>query len=194
LDAYDGILVPGGFGERGSEGIINTANYARMKNIPYLGICFGFQLAAAAFARHVCNLPKANSTEIDAHTEDPVIDLLPEQNSVRKMGGTMRLGAHEIDIVPNTVAHKVYGSTKIVKRHRHRYEFNQDYREQFEKLGMIFSGASDNARRMEILEIPNHKFYFAVQYHAEFTSRPGKPEQAFQSFVEATIKNKRLKS
>jgi CTP synthase len=190
LDSYHGILVPGGFGERGSEGIINTANYARMKNIPYLGICFGFQLAAVAFARHVCNLPNANSTEINTKTEDPVIDLLPEQNGIDNMGGTMRLGAHEIDVVQNTIAHKIYGSTKIVKRHRHRYEFNQKYRGMFEKLGMIFSGASDNGRRMEMLEIPNHNFYFAVQYHAEFTSRPGKPEEAFLSFVKASIKRK----
>jgi len=190
LDNYNGILVPGGFGERGSEGIINTANYARVKNIPYLGICFGFQLAAVAFARNACNLSRANSTEIDPDTEDPVIDLLPEQKSIANMGGTMRLGAHEIDVVPNTIAHKLYSSTKIIKRHRHRYEFNQEYREQFEKLGMIFSGASDNGKRMEILEIPNHRFYFAVQYHAEFTSRPGRPEKAFLSFIEAAVKNK----
>lgn len=194
LDNYDGILVPGGFGERGSEGIINTANYARVKNIPYLGICFGFQLAAVAFARHACNLANASSTEINPNTEDPVIDLLPEQNDIDNMGGTMRLGAHEIDVMPNTVAHKLYRSTKIVKRHRHRYEFNQKYRGQFEKLGMIFSGVSDGGRRMEILEIPNHKFYLAVQYHAEFTSRPGKPEEAFLSFVEAAIKNKKIRS
>jgi len=191
LDNYSGILVPGGFGERGSEGIINTANYARAKNIPYLGICFGFQLAAVAFARSACNLPKANSTEINPNTEDPVIDLLPEQKSIANMGGTMRLGAHEIDVVPDTIAHKLYGSTKISKRHRHRYEFNQEYREQFEKLGMIFSGSSDNGKRMEILEVPNHKFYFAVQYHAEFTSRPGRPEKAFLSFIEAAVKNKK---
>lgn len=191
LDSYDGILVPGGFGKRGSEGIINTANYARVKNIPYLGICFGFQLAAVAFARNACNLPEANSTEVDPDTEDPVIDLLPEQKRIANMGGTMRLGAHEIKVVPNTFAHKLYGSTKIIKRHRHRYEFNQEYREQFEKLGMIFSGSSDNGKRMEILEVPNHNFYFAVQYHAEFTSRPGKPEKAFLSFIEAAVKNRK---
>jgi len=191
LDSYDGILVPGGFGKRGSEGIINTANYARVKNIPYLGICFGFQLAAVAFARNACNLPEANSTEVDPDTEDPVIDLLPEQKRIANMGGTMRLGAHEIEVVPNTFAHKLYGSTKIIKRHRHRYEFNQEYREQFEKLGMIFSGSSDNGKRMEILEVPNHNFYFAVQYHAEFTSRPGKPEKAFLSFIEAAVKNRK---
>ncbi|MEM2759208.1 MAG: CTP synthase [Nitrososphaerales archaeon] len=190
LDNYDGILVPGGFGERGSEGIINAANYARMKNIPYLGICFGFQLAAVAFARHVCNLSHANSTEIDPNTEDPVIDLLPEQTGIDSVGGTMRLGAHEIEVMPDTLANRIYGSTIITKRHRHRYEFNQRYRGQFEKLGMIFSGVSDKGRRMEILEIPNHNFYIAVQYHAEFTSRPGKPEQTFLSFVEAAIKRR----
>ncbi|MEE8132647.1 MAG: CTP synthase, partial [Nitrososphaerales archaeon] len=194
LDNCDGILIPGGFGERGSEGIINTANYARVKNIPYLGICFGFQLAVVAFARHVCNLSNANSTEINPNTEDPVIDLLPEQNGIDNMGGTMRLGAHEIDVQPNTIAHELYGSTKIAKRHRHRYEFNQEYRGQFEKLGMIFSGASDGHKRMEILEVPNHTFYFAVQYHAEFTGRPGKPEEAFLSFMAAAIKNKKIRT
>ncbi|MFQ5968928.1 MAG: CTP synthase [Nitrososphaerales archaeon] len=191
LDSFDGILVPGGFGKRGSDGIINATNYARVKNIAYLGICFGFQLAAVAFARHACNLANANSTEVDPDTEDPVIDLLPEQKSIANMGGTMRLGAHEIDLVPNTFANKLYGSTKTIKRHRHRYEFNQEYREQFEKLGMIFSGSSDNGKRMEILEVPNHNFYFAVQYHAEFTSRPGKPEKAFLSFIKAAVKNRK---
>lgn len=136
-------------------------------------------------------MPKANSTEIDPNTMDPVIDLLPEQKSIANMGGTMRLGAHEIDVVPNTIAHRLYGSAKIIKRHRHRYEFNQEYRGQFEKLGMIFSGSSDNGKRMEILEVPNHRFYFAVQYHAEFTSRPGRPEKAFLSFIEAAAKNKK---
>ncbi|MFQ5920717.1 MAG: CTP synthase [Nitrososphaerales archaeon] len=191
LDNYDGILVPGGFGARGSEGIINSANYAMVKNIPYLGICFGFQLAAVAFARKALNLPEANSTEVAPDTKDPVIDLLPEQKGIDKMGGTMRLGAHEIDIVPDTVANRVYGSTRVVKRHRHRYEVNQEYRDQFEKLGMIFSASSDNGRRMEILEIPNHRFYFAVQYHAEFTSRPGKPEEAFLNFVRAAAAGKK---
>lgn len=194
LNNYDGILIPGGFGERGSKGIIAAANYARVKNIPYLGICFGFQLAVVAFARYVCNLSNASSTEIDPNTEDPVIYLLPEQNHIDNMGGTMRLGSHEIDVIPNTIANKLYGSTKIEKRHRHRYEFNQEYRNQFEKLGMIFSGASYDGSRMEILEIPNHNFYFAVQYHAEFTSRPGKPEEAFLSFMEASIKNKNVRS
>ncbi len=192
LDHHDGILVPGGFGKRGSEGIINTANYARVKNIPFLGICFGFQLAIVAFARYECNLSDANSTEIDPDTRNPVIDLLPEQNGIDNMGGTMRLGTHEIDIVPNTIAHNLYKFNKIMKRHRHRYEFNQQYREQFEKLGMIFSGASDGSRRMEILEIPYQNFYFAVQYHAEFTSRPANPEEAFLSFVKASIKNKKI--
>ena len=184
LDDYDGILVPGGFGKRGSEGIISAANYAREQNIPYLGICFGFQLAIVAFARHVCNLD-ANSSELDADVKEPVVDLLPEQKDIDKLGGTMRLGAHEIDIITDTLAYKLYNSRKIVRRHRHRYEFNQLYKELFEKLGMIFSAYSDNGKRAEILEVKNHPFYFAVQYHAEFSSKFGKPEEAFLAFVKA---------
>jgi CTP synthase len=187
LDEYDGILVPGGFGKRGSEGIIRAASYAREQKIPYLGICFGFQLAIVAFARNVCNLD-ANSRELDADCKEPVVDLLPEQKTIDKLGGTMRLGAHDIDIIDNTLAYKLYNSNKIVRRHRHRYEFNQEYKELFEKLGMIFSAYSDNGRRAEILEVKNHPFYFAVQYHAEFSSKFGKPEEAFLAFVKTASK------
>ncbi len=189
LDNYNGILVPGGFGKRGSEGIILTADYARVKNIPYLGICFGFQLAIIAFARNVCKIENANSTELDLYTKDPVVDLLPEQREIDKLGGTMRLGSHEIKILPNTIAYKLYNKDKIIRRHRHRYEFNQAYKELFEKLGMRFSAFSDNNRRAEILELDNHKFYIGVQYHAEFSSRFGKPEEAFLAFVNACINN-----
>ena len=153
LDNFDGVLVPGGFGTRGSEGIIDTATYALEKNIPYLGICFGFQLAAIAFGRKMCNLENANSTEIIADTINPVIDLLPEQKQETDMGGSLRLGANEIKISQDSLAHKIYNSNKIFKRHRHRYEFNTKYREEFLKNGMIFSGESDNGKRMEILEI-----------------------------------------
>ncbi len=196
LDYFDGILVPGGFGKRGSEGIIRVADYARVKDIPYLGICFGFQLAIVAFARYVCMLDNANSTEIDENTNHPVVHLLPEQRGIDKMGGTMRLGLHEIDVKSDTLAYKVYNNkTKIYKRHRHRYELNTEYKDMLEKNGMIFSGWSDDARRMEILEIPKNRFYFAVQYHAEFTSRPGKPEESFLAFVKAAIDySKRNKS
>jgi CTP synthase len=189
LDNFDGILVPGGFGTRGSEGIIDTATYALKKNIPYLGICFGFQLAAIAFGRKMCNLKNANSTEIIPDTKNPIIDLLPEQKQETDMGGSLRLGANEIKINQDSLAYKIYNSNKISKRHRHRYEFNTKYREEFLKNGMIFSGESDNGKRMEILEIPSHKFFFGVQFHPEFNSRPGFPEQAFKSFVTASSQN-----
>ena len=186
LENYNGVLVPGGFGTRGSEGIIKTANLAREKNIPYLGICFGFQLAAVSFARNVCNLSNANSTEIDDDVEHRIIDLLPEQNEVTDMGGSLRLGANKINISENTNAQKIYQSNLISKRHRHRYEFNKKYLEQFNENGMIFSGESDNGRRMEVLEIPSHKFFIGVQYHPEFDSRPGFPEQIFKAFTIAS--------
>ena len=189
LSEYDGILVPGGFGTRGSEGIIKTANYAREKNIPYLGICFGFQLAAVAFGRHVCNLENANSAEIDSKTKFPIIDLLPEQKDVNDMGGSLRLGANEIKIKNDSLAFKIYNSDLISKRHRHRYEFNKDFLDDFEKNGMIFSGQSDGGKRMEILEIPSHKFFLGVQYQPEFSSRPGFPEEAFEAFVSASSQN-----
>lgn len=186
LSGFDGILVPGGFGERGAEGIISAADFARRKNIPYLGICFGFQLAAVAFGRHVCSLRDANSTELDPDTADPVVDLLPEQKSVSNMGGSLRLGAHEISIKSNTLAHKTYKSSNVSRRHRHRYEINTKYLDAFEKNGMIFSAESDNSKRMEILEIPSHKFYMGVQFHPEFNSRPGFPEESFEAFIRAS--------
>ena len=189
LGKYGGVLVPGGFGTRGSEGIINTANFARENNIPYLGICFGFQLAAVSFARNVCELSNANSTEIDDKTEYPIIDLLPEQNEVSNMGGSLRLGANKINIEKETNAHQIYQSELISKRHRHRYEFNTNYLEDFSEKGMIFSGESDNGRRMEILEIPSHKFFVGVQYHPEFDSRPGFPEEIFKAFTVASGQN-----
>ncbi|MEM3089429.1 MAG: CTP synthase, partial [Candidatus Nitrosotenuis sp.] len=185
LAKFDGILVPGGFGNRGAEGIIATANFAREKNIPYLGICFGFQLAAVAFGRHVCDLKDANSTELDANTANPVVDLLPEQKTISNMGGSLRLGAHEIIIKSNTLAHRTYNSDKVMRRHRHRYEINTKYLDVFEKNGMVFSAESDNSKRMEMLEIPSHRFYFGVQFHPEFNSRPGFPEESFEAFIKA---------
>lgn len=185
LSEYDGILVPGGFGTRGSEGIIKTANYAREKNIPYLGICFGFQLAAIAFGRTVLKYEDANSTEIKQDTKNPIIDLLPEQKNISDMGGSLRLGANNISIKENTNAQKIYDTTTINKRHRHRYEINKKYIPEFEKNGLIFSAESDNGKRMEILEIPSHKFYLGVQFHPEFNSRPGFPEKSFAAFIKA---------
>jgi len=189
LQKYNGILVPGGFGTRGSEGIIETANFARINDIPYLGICFGFQLAAISFARNVCNISNANSTEIEKETKDPIIDLLPDQDGVSDLGGSLRLGANSINIQENSIAHKIYNSSTISKRHRQRYEFNKKYMEEFNKNGMLFSGESDSGRRMEILEIPSHKFFFGVQFHPEFNSRPGFPEHAFKAFVTAANNN-----
>ena len=190
LKKFDGILIPGGFGKRGSEGIINVANFAREENIPFLGICFGFQLSIVSFARNVCGIDNANSTEIDPHTCDPVVEFMPEQKTINNLGGTMRLGSHKILINSNTLASKIYSKNFIIKRHRHRFEFNKNYLPVLSKNGMVLSGYSDNEKRTEILEIPNHKFYFAVQYHAEFDSRPGKPEQAFEAFINnASIKS-----
>jgi len=185
LSNYNGIIVPGGFGIRGADGIIGAANYAREKNIPYLGICFGFQLAAVAFGRHVCNFNDANSTELDPNTKNPVVDLLPEQKTIANMGGSLRLGAHEIFVKNNTLAFRTYNANKVMRRHRHRYEINKKYLDMFEKNGMTFSAESDDSKRMEILEIPSHKFYFGVQFHPEFNSRPGFPEESFQAFVSA---------
>ena len=185
LRSFDGILIPGGFGKRGTEGIINVANFARIENIPFLGICFGFQLSLVSFARNVCGLETANSSEIDPSTSDQVVEFLPEQKSQNNMGGTMRLGSHTIDIIPKTKASKIYSSARIARRHRHRYEFNKKYLDMFQDHGMILSGFSDKNNRTEILELKNHRFYFAVQYHAEFSSRPGQPEQSFKSFLES---------
>jgi CTP synthase len=178
-------LVPGGFGLRGAQGIMETANFAREKNIPYLGICFGFQLAAVAFGRYVCNFEDADSTELNPNTSSPIVDLLPEQKTVSNMGGSLRLGAHEIIVKNNTLAHKTYNTNKVMRRHRHRYEINTKYLDVFEKNGLIFSAESDNSKRMEMLEIPSHKFYFGVQFHPEFNSRPGFPEESFAAFVGA---------
>ncbi|MEK0318984.1 MAG: CTP synthase (glutamine hydrolyzing) [Nitrosopumilus sp.] len=189
LEKFNGILVPGGFGTRGSEGIIKTANFAREKNIPYLGICFGFQLAAIAFGRYACNMENGNSTEIDSETKYPIIDLLPEQKNVSDVGGTLRLGANEIKIKDNSLAFKIYNSNLISRRHRHRFEFNKEYLDTFEKNGMMFSGESDGGKRMEILEIPDHKFFLGIQFHPEFTSRPGFPEEAFEAFMSASAQN-----
>jgi CTP synthase len=185
FDSFNGIIAPGGFGKRGSEGIINIANYARIKRIPYLGICFGFQLAIVAFARNVCMLEKANSTELDPDTDHPVIKYMPEQDSQKETGGSMRLGEHEIEILKSSIARRLYGSRFIYRRHRHRFEFNQDYRQKIEEMGMIPSAHSDRGLRTETIEIPEHPFYFGVQYHSEFHSRPGRPEESFGAFVKA---------
>ncbi len=183
---YAGIIVPGGFGARGVEGKIKVAEYCRKHNIPYLGLCLGFQIAVIEFARNVCMLEDANSTEFEPSCRNPVIDLLPEQKRVDSFGATMRLGAKEVYLKPGTRTFEIHGrANKIVRRFRHRYEFNIEYKELFESKGLVFSGHDESGRIMQILELPTHKFYFATQYHAEFTSRPLKPDPFFLNFVKA---------
>ena len=186
----DGILVPGGFGSRGAEGKIRAIEYARENDIPFLGICFGFQLAVVEFARNVLGLEDANSSEL-GETSHPVIDLLPEQKGIEEKGGTMRLGDIEVTIKEGTIAHKLYGKTKIYERHRHRYEVNPEYISLLEEHGLVFSGYSDNGRRMEILELPDRKFFFATQFHPEFKSRPFSPSPPFVGFVKAALEYRR---
>ena len=189
LSDFDGILVPGGFGRRGTEGKITAIRYARTKDIPFLGICYGFQLAIAEFARHI-GLKDANSTEIDPNTPYPVVDLMPEQEALGYKGATMRLGAHEILLTPETIAKRLYRSGRIFERHRHRYEFVQNYLNDFEKKGVVFSGKSPDGRRMEIMEIPSRFFHFATQFHGEFKSRPGRPSPPYYGFVKSSLDRK----
>ncbi len=188
LKGLDGILVPGGFGTRGVEGKIACAEYARANNIPYLGLCLGFQMALIAFARNVLKLEGANSTEMDKDTKYPVICLLPEQYEIEGLGGNMRLGGKDVVIKENTIAHKLYGSSEARERFRHRWECNPGYIEKFESAGIVFSGiASGNQKIMQILEIPSHKFFMASQFHPELSSKPLKPHPLFLGFVQAMI-------
>ncbi|MBS7624271.1 CTP synthase [Candidatus Bathyarchaeota archaeon] len=190
LRNYDGIFVPYGFGPRGTAGKMMAIQYARENDIPFLGICYGFQLAVIEFARNVCGLKDANSTEIDENTPHPVIDLMPEQHQMIYKGATMRLGAHKIIIKEGTLAHKLYRVTEAYERHRHRYEVNPEYVEVLEKHGLVFSGRSPDGKRMEILELPDKFFFFASQFHGEFKSRPGKPSPEYYGFVKACLDRK----
>ncbi len=194
LKNYDGIFVPYGFGPRGTSGKIMAIQFAREHNIPFLGICYGFQLAVVEFARNVCKLNDANSTEIDENTSHPVIDLMPEQYQTTYKGATMRLGAHKIIVKKGSLAHKLYGAAEIYERHRHRYEVNPKYIPILEKYGLVFSGRSPDGRRMEILELPNKFFFFASQFHGEFKSRPGKPSPEYYGFIKACLDRKLGKS
>ncbi|MEM7816333.1 MAG: CTP synthase [Candidatus Aenigmatarchaeota archaeon] len=187
LKDVHGIIVPGGFGKRGIEAKISCIKYARENNIPFLGLCLGFQLAIIEFARNVCNLKDANSTEFDFNTKHPVIDLLPEQKSVEEIGGTMRLGGKDIEIVPNTLANKLYGKLLVRERFRHRFECNPNYVEILERHGMVFSGKAPNSNIMQILELPSHRFFLATQFHAEFTSKPLAPNPIFKGFVKSCL-------
>ncbi len=190
LDDADGILVPGGFGKRGSEGKIMAVQYARENDVPYLGICFGFQLATVEFARNVLGLNRANSSELEPDTPDPVIDILPEQKGIKQLGGTMRLGEIPLKIEEGSLAMKIYGKAEVGERHRHRYEVNPAYAEQLEKNGILFSAKSDGGRRMEILELPGRFHFLATQFHPEFKSRPQRPAPVFKAFVEAALRFK----
>lgn len=186
LHDADGILVPGGFGTRGIEGKITAIQYAREHDVPYLGICLGMQMACVEFARHVVGLKDANSAEIDPKTPFNVIDLMPDQENVEDLGGTQRLGSYPCKLVPGTVAAKAYNNVELIhERHRHRYEFNNKFKEQLASHGMVFSGMSPDNRLVEVIELPQQKFFVAAQYHPEFLSRPNRPEGLFQAFIKA---------
>ena len=187
LKDVQGILVPGGFGERGSEGKKEAIRYAREEKIPFLGICFGMQLAIIEYAEHVMKLEEANTTEFDPHTPCPVIDLLRDQYSGIQMGGTMRLGNYDCRLLEGSLASSLYQKELIQERHRHRYEFNNEYREAFAKAGMVFSGLNPDSNLVEIIELKDHPFFLASQFHPEFTSRPLKPNPLFHGFVKAAL-------
>ncbi|RMD84499.1 MAG: CTP synthase [Candidatus Dadabacteria bacterium] len=187
----DGILVPMGFGPRGAEGKIEAVRWAREQGIPFLGICFGMQMAVVEFARHVCGLEGANSSEVEPQTPHPVIDLMPEQRGLAEKGGTMRLGAYPCVLREGTLAHRIYGKKHISERHRHRYEFNSRYRDTIERHGMVLSGTSPDGSLVEIVEIPSHPWFLACQFHPEFKSRPLACHPIFKGFVRAALSRAR---
>jgi CTP synthase len=187
LAGYDGILIPGGFGERGIEGKVEAIRFARERGIPFFGICLGMQCAAIEFARNVADLPGAHSTEFFKDTPHPVICLLDEQKNITRMGGTMRLGRQPAELTDGTHAAHAYGQAQISERHRHRYEFNNQYRQQFIAHGMVFSGLSPDGTLVEILELAEHPWFLAVQFHPEFRSKPTSPHPLFAAFVAAAI-------
>lgn len=187
----DGIIVPGGFGNRGIDGKIEAIRYARENNIPFFGICLGMQLATVEFARNVIGLEDAHTTEIDASTTHPIIDLLPDQKDVLDIGGTLRLGAYPCKLVDGTKAKAAYGNKDIIEeRHRHRYEFNNAYREQFEEHGLVISGTSPDGKLVEMIELKDHPWFVACQFHPEFTSRPTRAQSLFEGFIGAAVKDK----
>ncbi len=191
LQECDGYLVPGGFGERGWEGMVQTARYCRENKIPYFGICLGMQVMIVEFARHVLELEEANSTEMNRNTPDPLISLLTEQKNVETLGGTMRLGAYPCALQKDSLAEKAYGSSLIWERHRHRYEFNNEYKQALENKGMLFSGVHQKGVLCEISEVKNHPWMLGVQFHPEFKSKPLKPHPLFRDFIASlTIHNK----
>ncbi|MED0685690.1 CTP synthase [Anoxybacillus ayderensis] len=187
LQGVNGILVPGGFGDRGIEGKIEAIRYAREQRIPFLGICLGMQLASVEFARHVVGLKDAHSAEINPNTPHPIIDLLPEQKDIEDLGGTLRLGLYPCKLVEGTKAYEAYQDEVIYERHRHRYEFNNEYRTMMEENGFVFSGTSPDGRLVEIIELKDHPWFVAAQFHPEFTSRPTRPQPLFREFIRASL-------
>jgi len=188
LSAVDAVLVPGGFGSRGIEGMISAVQYARENKIPYFGICLGMQMAVVEFARNVCKLNKANSSEFDSATPHPVIDLLPEQRQVKDKGASMRLGAWPCTVENKSFAYDAYGQKEISERHRHRYEFNNSYKKKLTDKGLRITGASPDGRLAEIVEIKDHPWFLGCQFHPEFKSRPTKPHPLFRKFIEAALR------
>jgi CTP synthase len=181
----DGIIVPGGFGSRGIEGKIQAIRHARENNVPYLGLCLGMQLMVVEFGRHIYGEEQANSTEFDRSTPHPVIDLMPEQRDISDMGGTMRLGLYPCDLQPGSTSAEAYGEPQVQERHRHRFEFNNTYRQIFEDNGLRFAGLSPDGRLVEIVELADHPFMVATQFHPEFLSRPNRPHPLFFAFLKA---------
>jgi CTP synthase len=194
LETVDGVLVPGGFGSRGWEGKILACRVARERRIPYLGICLGMHVAVSEFARHVVGLDGANSTEMDPETPFPVIDLLPEQKGVEDLGGTMRLGAQAVEVADGTRARELYGDAVIHERHRHRYEVNNAYRQQLVDAGLVVCGTFQDGRLVEIVELADHPWFVASQFHPEFKSRPTRPAPLFNGFVGAALERARMRS
>lgn len=190
LSRYDGVLVPGGFGQRGVEGKLHAIRYCREKDLPFLGICYGFQLSVVEMARNVLGLEDAHSTECVPHTRHPVIDLLPEQKELEDLGGTMRLGSHPVVVKQGSLAHRLYGSDLINERHRHRWEVNPDFWDRLGQAGAVFTGWSPDGKRKEILERPGNYFFFASQFHPEFKSRPWRPSPPYYGFVKACLDRK----
>ncbi len=186
LETVHGVVVPGGFGHRGIEGKVLASRFARHNKVPYLGLCLGMQCAVVDIAREALDAPDANSTEFNAFTAHPVIDLLPEQRDIEDKGGTMRLGVYPCKLTPGSRAGNAYGETVVYERHRHRFEFNNHYRDQLKKAGVVFSGTSPNGRLVEIIELRDHPFFVGSQFHPEFRSRPNRPHPLFRDFLRAS--------
>ena len=187
LKDVSGVLVPGGFGLRGVEGKIKAARYAREHQIPFLGLCLGMQVATIEFARNACGIKGANSTEFDKNASEPVISLLEEQRGVRNMGASMRLGTWPTKIAKGTLAERIYGSTEVMERHRHRYEFNMKYRDRMQEKGFVISGTSPDGTLAELIELRDHPYFIGCQYHPEFQSKPNKPHPLFRGFIQACL-------